>query len=220
MWQKITQRLRGLCLRFAHTPVIGRSARRLARLGLPPHTGCVPLAHMRRAGYISPDAVVHHSQFKRGERCFVGDGVMIYEEGSGSITLGERVHIYQNNMLQTGEGGSIEIGDRTHVQPRCQFTAYLGKIRIGRQVEIAPACAFYPYNHSMKPGTPVQEQPLHAKTGIEIGDYAWLGYGVTVLDGARIGEGAVIAAGAVVSSEIPPNAIAAGVPARVIGERS
>jgi acetyltransferase-like isoleucine patch superfamily enzyme len=51
-------------------------------------------------------------------------------------------------------------------------------------------------------------------------DDAWLGYGVIVLDGVRIGKGAVVGAGAVVTHDIPEGAIAVGVPARVVKMRS
>ncbi|MFW5634332.1 MAG: DapH/DapD/GlmU-related protein, partial [Erythrobacter sp.] len=54
---------------------------------------------------------------------------------------------------------------------------------------------------------------------VEIGDDAWLGARVIVLPGVKIGAGAVIAAGAVVTSDIPSFAIAAGVPAKVVGTR-
>jgi len=86
-------------------------------------------------------------------------------------------------------------------------------------VQIAPNCAFYPYEHGFKPGEPIKSQPLNTQGGIVIGDDAWLGVGVIVLDGSRIGTGAVIGAGSVVNSEIPDEAIAVGVPARVIKYR-
>ena len=65
------------------------------------------------------------------------------------------------------------------------------------------------------PDVPVIEQGRTA-SGINIGNNVWLGAGVKVLDGVTIGEGAIIAAGAVVTEDIPPFAIAGGIPANII----
>lgn len=220
MLVKLKTRWRRYWMKLAKDGVVGRFAARMARIGLPPHTGALVLARLFEHGYVSPDAVISHQALHRGKHTFIGDGVMIYQEGpGGAVTLHDGVHLYSGSTLQTGAGGTIEIGAETHVQPRCQFSAYLSGVRIGKSVEIAPACAFYPYNHAMAAGIPVREQPLTTRGGIVIEDEAWLGYGVIVLDGAHIGRGAVIAAGAVVSGHIPENAIAAGVPARVVGHR-
>ena len=54
---------------------------------------------------------------------------------------------------------------------------------------------------------------------MRIGDWAWLSFRSTILPGVTIGEGAVVAAGAVVTRDVPPYAIVAGIPARVVGER-
>jgi acetyltransferase-like isoleucine patch superfamily enzyme len=96
------------------------------------------------------------------------------------------------------------------------LSAYKGSIIIGRGVEIAPNCAFYPYNHGIEPGEPISRQPLQTKGDIIIGDNAWLGFGVIVLDNVKIGKGSVIGAGSVVTHDIPDGSIAVGVPARVI----
>lgn len=207
-------------MRVAGWPLVGSLATRIARVGLPPHTGRVPLSMLRPYGYLSPNARISHGGFVRGHQCFIGDNVLVYhEDKGGAVQLGDKVHIHENTTLQTGLGGSISIGSNTHIQPRCQFSGYGGQINIGERVEIAPACAFYPYNHGMEMGSPIQQQPIFSHGGIFIDDEAWLGYGVIVLDGARIGKGAVVAAGSVVASEIPDHAIAAGSPARVIGSR-
>jgi len=54
---------------------------------------------------------------------------------------------------------------------------------------------------------------------VHVGEGAWLGAGATVLDGVSIGDGAIVGAGAVVRGDVPARAVAAGVPARVIGSR-
>ena len=63
------------------------------------------------------------------------------------------------------------------------------------------------------------DQNLATKGGIVIEDDAWIGVGTIILDGVRIGNGAVVGAGAVVNDDIPDETIAAGVPARVIKMR-
>ena len=214
-------RWRRNALRLARLPGCTRLGQRLARVRMNPHyTGLVPLSRIHNEGFVSARARLAHGQLKFGRHCFVGEGVLLFEDtDGGEIVLEDRVHLHEHGSYLTAEGGSILVGADTHIQPRCQFSAVKGAIRIGRGCEIAPACAFYPYDHGMAADRPIQEQPMTSKGGIEIGDGAWLGYGVTVLDGARIGEGAVVAAGAVVTGEIPPYAIAGGVPARVIGQR-
>ncbi len=204
-------------MRLSHIGLLHGVATRLATLFIPPFYGRVSLAKLNPHGYRSPSASVHHPGLRQGSHCFIGEDVIIYQDiRGGGVILGNAVHIHRGTVIQTGEEGSIQIGPDTHIQPNCQFSAYKGAIRIGARVEIAPNCAFYPYNHGMKAAIPIREQPLDSKGGIEIGDDAWLGYGVIVLDGARIGQGAVIGAGSVVTGEIPAGAIAVGSPAKVI----
>ncbi len=208
-------------LRLARSPGMRRLGQHLARGSLTPHyAGCVPLARHHPEGFVSARARLAHRQVRYGAHCFVGDGVLFYEDaGGGEIVLGDKVHLHEHGTFLTAEGGSIHIGSNTHVQPRCQFSAVKGEVRIGESCEIAPQCAFYPYDHGMSPDLLIQQQPLKSRGGIRVGDGAWLGYGVIVLDGVDIGEGAVVAAGAVVTADVPAYAIAAGVPARVIGQR-
>ena len=99
------------------------------------------------------------------------------------------------------------------------FPLKRARSRIGCDVQIAPECGFYPYNHGTALGTKMRDQPVRSEGDIVIGDDVWIGFGVIVLDNVTIGNGAVVAAGAVVRSNIPPVAIAAGVPARVVGLR-
>jgi acetyltransferase-like isoleucine patch superfamily enzyme len=198
----------------------GRVAIRLASLFSPPYKGRNYLAHLTDRSFVSPKASLFHSRLQLDGNAFIGDGVIIYEgRGGGAVRIGKGVHIHRDCIIETGQGGSLSIGEDTHIQPRCQFAAYKGTIEIGRMVQIAPNCAFYPYEHGLESGKPIKGQALTTKGGILIGDDAWLGVGVIVLDGAEIGAGAVVGAGSVVKSHIPEEAVAVGVPAKVIKYR-
>lgn len=208
-------------MRFAGLGWSGRIATRLAAWPLPPYKGRARLARLYPHGYVSARAQIQHGDLRRGVNVFIGDDVIIYQHGSdSSVELGDRVHLHTGTIIETGQGGALIIGVDTHVQPHCQFTAFKAPIRIGRGVQIAPKCGFYSYDHGFEPGELISKQPLRTKGGIEIGNDAWLGYGAIVLDGAHIGDGAVIGAGAVVNKDVPAGAIAAGVPARLLGSRA
>ena len=208
-------------MQFAGLSYSGRFATWLASWFAPPYTARRYLARYHAKGYIDPSATIYHPQLRLDNNVFVGDRVLIFQDREGgSVELGDRVRLYSEIQIQTGESGSLKIGADTCIQPRCQFSAYKAAIEIGCGVQIAPNCAFYPYTHGVAPGELIRQQPLQTKGGIVIDDDAWLGYGVIVLDGVRIGKGAVIGAGAVVTHDIPDGAIAVGAPARVVKLRS
>lgn len=195
-------------------------ATRLAALGMPRYKGRTSLARLHLDGYRAPNAVISHPALETGRHVFIGERVTIYAaRGAGQVRIGERSCVHQDTVIETGDGGSLVIGTRSHIQPRCQFSAYKGKITVGDDVQIAPQCGFYPYNHGVSTGIPIIDQPLSSNGGISIEDDAWIGFGVVVLDNVRIGHGAIIGAGSVVTKDIPPGAIAAGVPARVLKMR-
>ncbi len=202
---------------FADQTALGRLACALAGLFAGPYKARTYLAGLSGRAYVSPRASIHHSRLKLGLNVFVGDGVVIYGRGeTGLVTIGRGSHVHRDCILETGEGGSVIIGEETSIQPRCVLSAYVGSISIGSMVQVAPHCAFYAYDHTVVPGMPIKHQPLKTKGGIVVEDDAWLGFGVIVLDGVRIGTGAVVGAGSVVTRDVPNGAIAAGVPARVL----
>ena len=203
---------------FAGLPGFGRLAMGLAGCLYPPYRGRVSLAGMHRRGYIAPSAKLHHTALDIGEHVFIGDRVLIYQvdDTSGTVKLGRRVRLHREIIIETGFGGSLVIGEASNIQPRCQFSAYKAPIRIGQGVSIAPNCAFYPYDHGIAPDKPIRRQAVRSRGGIIIGDEAWLGFGVIVLDGVRIGNGAVVGAGSVVTHDVPDGAVVHGIPARVL----
>jgi len=198
----------------------GRVAAWLAALNTMPYHGRAFLADFDEKGFISPFAGISHPDVRLGRHVFLGDQVVAFMDPEGGpIEVGDRVQMYGNTFLRTGAGAGIFIGAGTHIQPGCYFIAMVSDIRLGEHVEIAAGCSFYPFNHGMKAGELMMGQPLISKGPIVIGDGAWLGHGVHVLGGVRIGKGAVIGAGSVVVKDVPDNAIAVGVPAKVIGSR-
>ena len=209
-------------MRFAGTGSLGRKAAWLAALFAPPYKARRYLASLNPKGYVSAKAEIYCRSLRLGAHVFLGDRVVIcaMHEDAGVVELGDRVHLHRGTIIEVGAGGSLAIGADTHIQPGCLFAAYMAPIKVGEHVQIAPGCRFYPFDHSYAAGELIAAQPLQTKGGIVLEDDVWLGAGVTVLDGVRIGHGAIIGAGAVVKSDIAPDAIAAGVPARVIGMRN
>ena len=219
--QRMKNRWERYWMRRAGLDGIGRIATRLAVCFAPPYYGRCYLANFNPNGFIAHTAIVHHNRANFGPHVFIGDRVIIYQaKDGGSVDFGERVYIYGESFIQTGSGGSIKIGNNSHIHPRCQINAYKSNIFIGSEVQIAPNCAFYPYNHGIAPGKLIQEQPIESKGDIVIEDDTWLGFGVIVLDGVRIGKGAVVGAGSIVTKDIPDGAIAVGNPARVVKMRA
>lgn len=207
-------------MQFAGLGYFGSMATWLATWFAPPYKERRYLARYNSKGYIAPSATIYHRELQLGANVFIGDRVTIFQNQNGShVKLADGVRLYNDICIETGDGGTLQIGSDTCIQPRCQFSAYKAPIQIGRGVQIAPNCAFYPYDHGIAPGELISKQPLQTKGGITIDDDAWLGVGTIVLDGVRIGKGAVVGAGAVVTQDVPDGAIAVGVPARVVKMR-
>ncbi|MBE9126146.1 acyltransferase [Coleofasciculus sp. LEGE 07092] len=134
------------------------------------------------------------------------------------IEIGDGVQIGRYAQLKA-RAGSIFIGDHTNIGSECRLDS-TSEVRIGSYCLIAGRCYIGGVNHEFsRTDIPIVKQPLASKGGVRIGDDVWLGAHVIVKDGVTIGTGAVVGAGAVVTKDIPPYAIAMGVPARVCGWR-
>lgn len=208
-------------MKLAGRGPFGRLATRLATWFAPPFYKRNRLADLNPKGYIAPSATIDHSNLDLGAHVFIGERVKIIEgPDGGRVQIGDRVRLHWDITVHTGQGGTVSFGPRGSVQPGCQFVAYVGSIRIGSDVHIGSNCAFYPYNHGFAPGVLIADQPLTSRGDIVLEDDVNLGFGVVVLEGVTIGKGAAVGAGSVVVQNIPPGAIAMGVPARVLRMRS
>lgn len=136
-----------------------------------------------------------------------------------SLIIGNNIimEVGVNIRSHGGEGG-IVIGDHTYIGP---YTCIWGRsILIGRNCLIASHVSIYASNHIFANPNELINCQGYSSKGIVIEDDCWLGAGVRVVDGVKIGKGSVIGAGAVVTKDIPPYSIAVGIPAKVIRQRS
>jgi maltose O-acetyltransferase len=128
---------------------------------------------------------------------------------------GAWVNIASDVHLSTGR--NVRIGDRSGLGDGCRV---YGGLVMGDQVMVGPDVAFLSENH----GYDDLERPIGEQTSTErdpprIEDGAWIGLRATILPGRVVGTGAIVAACAVVTRDVPPHAIVGGNPARVIGSR-
>lgn len=122
--------------------------------------------------------------------------------------------------LAACDDGRIEIGDRVALNSNVYLNACIGgTIVVGSDVLIGPNVVLRTSDHRFSdPGRPIREQG-HEPGEIVIEDDVWIAANATVVGGTRIGRGAVVAAGAVVTRNVPPYIVVGGVPAREIGRR-
>jgi len=132
-----------------------------------------------------------------GERLRTGHNILVREH----VTLGDRCVVGTNAILD----GYISIGNNSMIQSNCYITQ---STRIGNGVFISPGCAFF------------DNKKIILGEGLErttISDYVRVGGGTKILPGITIGKYALVGAGSVVTKDVPPKAIAYGVPAEVKG---
>lgn len=111
----------------------------------------------------------------------------------------------------------VTLGDRSGIGVNAKI---YGTCAIGNNVMMGADCTIITRNHCVsRTDVPMMDQGFEEERPVTIGNDVWIGDRVTILPGAKLGDGCVIGAGAVVTGEIPPYAVAAGVPARVIRYR-
>jgi acetyltransferase-like isoleucine patch superfamily enzyme len=116
-------------------------------------------------------------------------------------------------------GPTIVIRDRVFVGYGCEFNIRRG-VEIGPDCLIASGCKFIDHDHgTARRDIPMNQQADGAEMPITLEEDVWLGANAVVLKGVRIGRGAIVAAGAVVTKSVPPFEIWGGVPAGKISER-
>jgi galactoside O-acetyltransferase len=154
---------------------------------------------------------------KCGKQLFIGTGASIV--GARNIEVGDSFTLASSSHLGPHGSGSIIIGNRVNTNHNDMISPIDGKITIGDDVVIGPNVVLASDNHAYsRTDIPIRDQGV-AVGEIIIEDDVWIGANVVILPDVRIGKGVVIAAGAVVTKNVAPYSIVAGVPAVVIGHR-
>ncbi|MES2239797.1 MAG: acyltransferase [Bacteroidota bacterium] len=144
--------------------------------------------------------------------------VVLNTDYGGTISIGKNCELLYGVLLMT-YGGNIKIGNSCSVNPYTVLYGH-GNLTIGDNVLIAGHVLIIPANHKFDNiNIPINCQGLKMK-GIVIKNNVWIGSGCRILDGVTIGEGAIIAAGAVVTKDVEENTIVGGVPAKLMKIRN
>ena len=135
-----------------------------------------------------------------------------------SVTIGKYAIIRPSNIYGGSIGEGLTMGDNSNIGPY-NYIGCSGKITIGNNVMLAPRVSIYAENHVFDhPEILIRDQGVEKKEVI-IEDDCWIAANSILLAGVTIGKGSVVAAGSVVTENVPPYSVVAGVPAKWIKSR-
>jgi acetyltransferase-like isoleucine patch superfamily enzyme len=148
---------------------------------------------------------------------FIGPRVTLQIGRRGRVELGRWSWLGHGTKIRCHEG-VVSIGAKTVLGQECTISAYQ-HVSIGRECVIADRVMLIDFDHGMvEVERPVRLQGIY-KRDVRVGNNVWIGYGACILRGVTVGDNAVIGTNAVVTKDVPDNAIVGGVPARVIRMR-
>lgn len=137
-----------------------------------------------------------------------------------NVRIGPFTVIAVNNYDKDNRRNSkLIVGEGTYIGQQNNIRATGGNIVIGKRCLISQQVSIISANHLTDPGQYIMDQPWTEGLDVIIEEDVWIGCGVQILPGVKIGKGAIIAAGSVVTKQVPPYMIYGGVPAKFIKER-
>jgi acetyltransferase-like isoleucine patch superfamily enzyme len=148
---------------------------------------------------------------------FLGPKLELHIERRGEVRFGRFVWIGDGTKIRCHEG-LVEIGAKSVLGQECTISAYQ-RVRIGEQCVIADRSMFIDFDHGIvEVERPIRLQGIY-KRDVEVGNNVWIGYGACILRGVHVGDNSVIGTNAVVTKDVPANAVVGGIPARIIRMR-
>ena len=163
----------------------------------------------------------HPHKIKIGDNCIIDENCVLDAKGDDvrGIEMGNDCVLSRNNILSC-KGGYIKLGDGTNIAQNSLVHSEVA-VELGQNTLVASYVYFVGGgNHDFsRTDITVIQQPSLSRGGIFIEDNCWFGAGVIVLDGSHIGRDCVVAAGAVINSDMPAFSVVVGMPARVLRNR-
>lgn len=168
--------------------------------------------------------ITGRKQFTTGGGVRIGNNVEITAWSEDGIYIGSHAWIGAYSFLKASFslaaiGKGIRIGNNVGIGEFAHLGG-AGGLTIGNDCIIGPYFSCHPENHDFFNSSQLIRLQGTTRKGIHIGNNCWIGAKVTILDGVNIGDNCVLAAGAVVTKDLPANAVAGGVPARVLRYRT
>jgi acetyltransferase-like isoleucine patch superfamily enzyme len=149
--------------------------------------------------------------------CFVCPGVKFEIGRAATVHLGRWSWIGHGSKIRVHEG-ELRIGAKTVLGQECTVSSFR-HVSIGRECIVADRVMFIDFDHGVvEVERPIREQGIY-KRDVRIGHNVWIGYGASFLRGVTVGDNAVVGTYTVVNRDVPANAVAAGVPVRVLRMR-
>jgi acetyltransferase-like isoleucine patch superfamily enzyme len=149
--------------------------------------------------------------------CFICPGVQFEIGKHAKLHIGRWAWVGHGTKLRVHEG-EVRIGAKTVMGQECTISAFQ-HVSIGRECIVADRVMLIDFHQGVvEVERPIRLQGIY-KRDVRVGHNVWIGYGACVLRGVTVGDNSVIGTSAVVTKEVPANAIVGGVPARVIRMR-
>jgi acetyltransferase-like isoleucine patch superfamily enzyme len=165
------------------------------------------------------DQLAYQALLQKTYGVTTGPGSFLSPQAAIIGSPGEAFHLGKDGFVAGGAyiTGDVTLGDQCTVNP---YATLRGKFRGGHGVRIGAYACIVGFNHGFaRIDIPIHEQPHNAK-GIVLGDDVWVGANVTIVDGVTVGSHTILAAGAVVTKDIPDYAIVGGNPAKILRMRN
>jgi acetyltransferase-like isoleucine patch superfamily enzyme len=149
--------------------------------------------------------------------CFICPRVKLEIGRHATLRIGRWAWIGHASKIRVHEG-EVSIGAKTVIGQEATISAFQ-HVSIGRECIIADRVMLIDFDHGVtEVERPIRVQGIY-KRDVRVGHNVWMGYGACVLRGVSIGDNAIVGTSAVVTTEVPANAVVAGVPARIIRMR-